>query len=196
MSMRGKGNGVPSNSAHPPLSPISTTLCNIRANSSCLNGRMSALFGRDTGACMGTYGRCSTYRIDSSVNRSSCCRASASNRVFRPSTLDLSSSSWSSTVSRRLLWLREDRYCSPNMRPAATAKRKPSASEFAPFSIALGKHSFYTARASDKASKRTSFLTMGEHASRALRGGWCEASLRSGTSAVRDRCICCGTAHV
>ena len=35
-SMRGKANGVPSNSAQPPLRPISTTLCNIRASSSCL----------------------------------------------------------------------------------------------------------------------------------------------------------------
>lgn len=137
MSIRGNGNGVPSNSAHPPLSPISTTLCNIRASSSCLNERMSALFESDAHAYMWTYERRNTYRIDSCVNRSSCCRVSASSRVFKPSTLDLSSSNWSSTVSLRLLWLREDRYCSPRMRPAATAKRKPSASVFAPFSMAL-----------------------------------------------------------
>ena len=35
-SMCGRGTGVPSNSAHPPRRPISTTRCNIRANSSCL----------------------------------------------------------------------------------------------------------------------------------------------------------------
>ena len=35
-SMRGMGRGVPSNSAHPPRRPISTTRCSIRASSSCL----------------------------------------------------------------------------------------------------------------------------------------------------------------
>ena len=51
-------------------------------------------------------------------------------RVERPS-------SFSSTSSRRFDWLREERHVSPTIISAATPNKKPSASAFAPFSIAL-----------------------------------------------------------
>jgi hypothetical protein len=80
--------------------------------------------------------------------------------VFMSDIRVLSSSSWSSTVSRLFDWLLEERHCSPMIRPAATVNKKPSASAFAPFSIALevslinifelaGKGKYSTHRVSD-----------------------------------------------
>jgi len=109
--MRGNCNGVDSNSVHPPLKPISTTLSSMRANSS--------------------------FRIFSSCHRSSYCPPMISTRALSSCNLFDNSSSWSSTLSRLLDCDRDERHVSPKINIAATEKRNPSARALAPFSMAL-----------------------------------------------------------
>jgi hypothetical protein len=80
-----------------------------------------------------------TYRSTSSRSRSSHWAANPSILVDSSFTLVPRTSSWSSTLSRRLDWFRDVRHVSPSIRAAATVKRKPSARVFAPFSMALKK---------------------------------------------------------
>ena len=78
-----------------------------------------------------------THRCFSSSHRSSniCFRVSVCSASAV--TLPSNSSRWSSTLSLRLVWFRDDRHVSATINAAATEKRNPSASAFAPFSIAL-----------------------------------------------------------
>ena len=78
-----------------------------------------------------------THRIFSSRISASLASIKLSTRADNSVTFVPSSSNWSSTLSLRLDWFREDRHDSPMMRAAATANRKPSAMVLAPFSIAL-----------------------------------------------------------
>ena len=138
--MRGNRRGVSSNSAQPPLNPISTTLVNIRVISSFLNYHqtkhpLTPICSQNITVKHGLVWW--TYRCFSSSSLSSNPPTSTSTFSFSFPSCICSSSSCSSTLSRRLDWFRDERHVSPMMRAAATVKRKPSASALAPFSIAL-----------------------------------------------------------
>lgn len=130
--MRGSCSGVPSNSAHPPRKPISTTRSSIRASSSFLEPKSVSNFS--IGRVRRNY---ATHLCFSSFSCTSHFSINVSTRVRSSVSPSVRSSSWSSTESRRFDWERELRYVSPSMSAAATLNIKPSAIKLAPWSMAL-----------------------------------------------------------
>jgi hypothetical protein len=116
-------------SAQPPRRPISTTRVRIRESSLFLTHAKFVRYVQ--GGWMDAHLVCSSSSFCSQP------APMASIRLFNSLTSFWRSSSWSSTSSRRLASDRLERHDSVNMRPAATANRKASAREFAPFWIAL-----------------------------------------------------------